>query len=172
MDCTMVTSRVAAFIDGELAPGDCERFVLHIETCDPCTQIVIQLEAQRFVPLSADQRRSICGRGEFWGDMDSVLGTHLDQMVLAKTACLGPWHRRRVGMPLPMVLTYAAAILLAVSWGLQQRERAQLAELATEHLGQQLEQERRLAAQPSVTPTEPGTSTYKVVTYTPERGTF
>jgi hypothetical protein len=43
------------------------------------------------------------------------------------------------------------------------------AEMASEHLGQQLEAERRLAAQPA----EAGTaSTYKVVTYTPERGTF
>ena len=172
MDCTMVTSRVAAFVDGELAPGDCERFVLHIETCDPCTQIVIQLEAQRFEPLSADQRRSMCARGAFWGDMESVLGTHLDQMVLTKTACLGPWHSRRVGLPIPAIVACAAAVLLAVSWGMQQRERAQLAELATEHLGQQLEQERRLAAQPKLSPVMPGASSYKVVTYTPERGTF
>lgn len=172
MDCTTVTSRVAAFLDGELAPADSEHFVLHIEACDQCTQIVIKLEAQRFVPLNSEERTSICGRVEFWGDMNSVLGTHMDQMVLAKTACLGPWHRRRLGMPIPMVVAYAAAMLLAVAWGAQQRGRAMTAELATEHLGQQLEQERRLAAQPSVDPANQGKSAYKVVNYTPERGTF
>ena len=172
MDCTTVASRVAAFLDGELAPADSERFALHLEACDSCTQIVIQLEAQRFSPLSGEERTSICGRVEFWGDMDSVLGTHMDQMVLAKTACLGPWHSRRLGMPVPMIVAYAAAMLLAVAWGAQQRDRAMTAELANEHLGQQLEQERRLAAQPNVAPANQGKRAFKVVTYTPERGTF
>ncbi len=170
MDCLMISSRVAAFVDGELESCECERFVLHIETCDPCTQIVIQIEAQRFSPLSADQRRSICERGAFWGEMDTELNGHLDALVVAP---VGPWHRRRGGLPVPMVVAYAAAILLAVVWGVQQQERAQLAELASEHLGQQLEKERRLAAQPGViTPPVSGDGSYKVVTYAPERASF
>ena len=171
MDCTTVSSRVAAFLDGEMEPGECERFVLHIEACDPCTRLVAKLEAQRFSPLSEGDKTEICGRAEFWCDMDSVLDTHMDQMVLAKTACLGPWYSRRVGLPIPMIAAYAAAMVLAVVWGLQQQERAAVAELATEHLGQQLEQERRLAAQPAPAP-EQGKTAYKVVNYTPERGTF
>ncbi len=171
MDCTMVSSRVAAFLDGEMAPGDCERFILHIEACEPCTRLVARLEAQRFAPLSDDDKTRICGRSEFWSDMDSVLGTHMDQMVLAKTACLGPWYSRRVGLPVPMIVAYAAAMMLAVVWGLQQKDRASTAELASEHLGQQLEQERRLAAQPAPVPDQ-GKTAYKVVNYTPERGTF
>jgi anti-sigma factor RsiW len=173
MDCSGVSSRIAAFLDGELAPADCERFTLHIEACESCAQIVVQLEAQRFLPLDCNEKVTICGRVDFWGDMDSVLSTHMDQMVLAKTACLGPWHKRRVGMPIPLVVAYAAAMLLAVAWGVQQRDRAQTAELSSEHLGQQLEQERRLAAQPSTAPNKVRSGgTYKVVTYTPERGTF
>ena len=61
--------------------------------------------------------------------------------------------------------------MLAVVWGVQQQERATSAEMASDHLGQQLESERRLAAQPTV-PTTPATETYKAVNYTPERGTF
>lgn len=171
MDCTTVTSRVAAFLDGELSPGDGERFILHIEVCTPCAELVAKLEAQQFAPLQAEERERICGRGEFWSDMDSVLCAHMDQMVLSKTACLGPWYQRRVGMPMPMVVAYAAAMLLGVAWGLQQRERAAAAELATEHLGQQLEQERRLASQPTPVQ-EPGKATYRAVNYTPERGAF
>jgi len=170
MDCTMVTSRVAAFLDGALVSSESERFVLHIEACTPCSRIVMEIEAQRFVPLTGQQRQEICDREKFWDDMDSVLGAHMDQMVLAKTACLGPWHRRRVGMPLPMVMAYAAAMLMAVAWGVQQRDRALTAEVASEHLGQELESERRLAAQPA--PEQPRGSTYKVVNYTPQRGTF
>jgi hypothetical protein len=63
-----------------------------------------------------------------------------------------------------------AAMVAAVVWGLQQHDRAAAAELASEHLGQQLESERRLAAQPA--PASGAGTTYKVVTYTPERGTF
>ena len=173
MDCTVVSSRIAAFLDGELAPADTERFALHIEACEACNQMLVQLEAQRFMPLDSREKAMICGRIDFWGDMDSVLSTHMDQMVLAKTASLGPWHRRRVGMPVPWVVAYAAAMLLAVAWGVQQRDRAQTAELSSQHLGQQLEQERRIAAQPSSTPSKNQSGrTFKVVTYTPERGTF
>ena len=172
MDCTIVSGRIAAFLDGELAPADTERFTLHIESCSTCSELVIEMEAQLFAPLSADEKRAICGREEFWSDMDSVLGTHIDQMVLAKTACVGPWHTRRVAMTVPTAVAYAAAMVLAVAWGLVQQDRAQSAELASEHLGQQLEQERRLAAQPVEQAGGSGKGAYKVVTYTPERGTF
>ena len=56
MDCTTVSSRVAAFLDGEMDAGECERFVLHIEACDPCTRLVAKLEAQRFSPWSEDEK--------------------------------------------------------------------------------------------------------------------
>jgi anti-sigma factor RsiW len=172
MDCIVVSSRIAAFLDGELAPAEVEQFSLHIERCEDCTQIVIRLEAQRFVPLSAREKTSICGPPAFWGDMDSVLCTHMDQMVIEQTVCLGPWYSRRIGLPTPMLVAYAAAMLLAVAWGMEQRERALAAEVSADHLGQQLEQERRLAAQPTTPQSEGGSGQYKVVTYTPQRGTF
>ena len=134
-------------------------------------RIVIRMEEQQFTPLKAEARDAICGRDGFWDDMESVLDTHLDQMVLAKTAPSGPWFARRVTLPVPMIAAYAAAMLLAVAWGMQQQDRASTAELASEHLGQQLESERRLAAQPPA-PTAPAAETYKAVNYTPERGTF
>ena len=65
MDCTTVSSRVAAFLDGEMEAGECERFVLHIEGCEPCTRLVAKLEAQRFAPLSEGEKKAICGRAEF-----------------------------------------------------------------------------------------------------------
>ena len=171
MDCTSVKTRVAAFLDGELSPSETERFASHIEHCSSCFQIVLRMEKQHFTPLDAKEREAICGRVGFWGDMDSVLDTHLDQMVLAKTAPSGPWFARRVTLPVPMIAAYAAAMLLAVAWGIQQQDRASTAELASEHLGQQLESERRLAAQPTI-PAAPASETYKAVNYTPERGTF
>ena len=171
MDCTSVTTRVAAFLDGELGPAEAEQFAAHLEGCSACMRIVIRLERQEFTPLDESAREAICSRDGFWGDMESVLDTHLDQMVLAKTAPSGPWFARRLALPVPMVAAYAAALVLAVVWGVQQQERATSAEMASDHLGQQLESERRLAAQPTV-PTTPATETYKAVNYTPERGTF
>ena len=82
------------------------------------------------------------------------------------------WYRRRVGMPAPMVMAYAAAMMLAVAWGMQQRERALSAEVSVEHLGQQLEAERRVVAQPLGPQPAQQNGKIKVVTYTPQRGTF
>ncbi len=172
MDCVVISSRIAAYLDGELAPAEVQQFSMHIERCEDCTQIVIQLEAQRFIPLSPQEQAAICGPTAFWGDMDSVLGAHMDQMVVQHTVRLGPWYRRRVGLPVPMLVAYAAAMLLAVAWGMQQSDRAVAAEISAEHLGQQLEQERRLAAQPTAPQGTSGSGQYKVVTYTPQRGTF
>ena len=169
MDCSSVTLRIAAFLDGQLGESETEQFAMHIDACHECAELVMKLECQRFAPLDTKTQQSICGRREFWGDMEVVLDAHLDQMVLTKTACLGPWYSRRVALPVPMIAAYAAAMVLAVAWGVQQQDRAATAELASDHLGQQLESERRLAAQPVPPSTA---STYKVVTYTPERGTF
>lgn len=171
MDCASVNTRIAAFLDGELSSAESERFASHIESCSSCMQLVVRMEEQVFTPLNRDAREAICNRDAFWDDMESVLGTHLDQMVLAKTAPSGPWFSRRVSLPVPMIAAYAAAMLLAVVWGWQQQDRASSAELASEHLGQQLESERRLAAQPPALKA-PATETFKAVNYTPERGTF
>ena len=82
------------------------------------------------------------------------------------------WYSHRVGMPAPMVMAYAAAMVLAVAWGMQQRDRALAAEVSIEHLGQQLEAERRAVAQPVVPQQAQQSGKIKVVTYTPQRGTF
>ena len=172
MDCVVVKSRIAAFLDGELAPAEAEQFSIHIERCEPCAQIVIRLEAQRFLPLSSQEKSSICNGSGFWGKMDAKLCSEMDQMTVEGVLVVSPWYSRRVGLPAPMLMAYAAAMLLAVAWGMQQRERAMSAEVSAEHLGKQLEQERRLAAQP-VAPQGTATSgQYKVVTYTPQSGTF
>ena len=171
MDCVFVSTRMAAFLDGELAPAEVEQFTLHIERCDDCAQIVIQMEAQRFMPLTAHEKTAICGSSEFWADMDVCLSEELEQ-IGTKGVNVTPWHRRQVGLPAPMVVMYAAAMLLAVAWGMQQQERAQLAEGSAEHLGKQLEQERRIVVQPASGDTSSGSSRYKVVNYVPQSGTF
>jgi hypothetical protein len=171
MDCMTVSTRVAAFLDGELAPSECEQIATHVDKCGACAEMLAALKGQCFDTLSADQKSSVCGETGFWGCMDDVLKAHMDQMVVAATEVRGPWYSQRVGVPMPMVMACAAATLMAVAWGVQQQDRAQSAEMAADHLGQQIEQERRLAAQPQTNPSGSGVA-YKVVNYTPQRGTF
>lgn len=171
MDCVVVQTRVAAFIDGELAPAEAEQFALHIERCGVCAQVVIQMEAQAFMPLTAREKEAVCGSPDFWSDMELGLCEELDA-VAASCGTVKPWYARQVGLPMPMVAMYAAAMLLAIAWGLQQQERAEMAEVSAEHLGKQLEEERRVVVQPPASEARPRKGTYKVVNYTPQSGTF
>ena len=171
MDCVVVQSRVAAFIDGELAPAEAEQFTQHIERCTVCAQIVIRMEAQKFMPLSAREKQAVCGTADFWASMDSGLLDELNQVGASRDRAT-PWYGRRVGLPAPMVVMYAAAMLLAIAWGVQQQERAELAEGSVEHLGKQLEQERRTVVQPATPEPRPRSGSFKVVNYTPQSGTF
>ena len=171
MECMTVKNRVAAFLDGELAPAECEQVTTHLAKCSCCAELVSALQGQCFERFSVVQKADICGEKDFCGCMDGVLSAHMDQMVVTATTVRGPWYSHKVGVPVPMMAAYAAAMLFAVAWGLQQLDRAESAEMAADHLGQQIEQERRLAAQPQTMPSE-GSSAYKVVTYTPQRGTF
>jgi len=172
MDCAKVSTRIAAFLDGELAPAEVEQFSVHIERCTVCAQIVIQLEAQRFMPLSCREKSAICEKDGFWGEMDSKLCAQLDDMSMPAVVVAVPWYSRSVGLPAPMIVAYAAAMLLAVAWGMQQQERAQSAEVSVDHLGKQLEQERRLVNKPAPFQGVAGSGQYKVVNHTPQSGAF
>ena len=56
MDCVFVRTRVAAFIDGELAPAEVEQFAVHIDRCKVCAELVVSIEAQRFMPMSTQEK--------------------------------------------------------------------------------------------------------------------
>ena len=172
MDCVKTHERIAAFLDGELAPSEAEQISAHIERCPTCSTMLKSLSDQRFRPLSSDEKATICSSQGFWDDMDAVLCVQMDQMATPPSIRVHAWYNRRIGLPAPMVAAYAAAMLLAVVWGMQQRERALAAEVSAEHLGQQLEAERQLVVQPGVPQQGQKNGKIKVVTYTPQRGTF
>ena len=104
--------------------------------------------------------------------MEQGLCDELDQLASVTGQARSPWYGRRVGLPIPVAVLYAAAMLLAVGWGMQQQDRAEAAEGSAEHLGRQLEQERRTVAQPAPPASQRESGSYKVVTYTPQSGTF
>ena len=173
MDCVTTHERIAAFLDGELAPAEAEQVQGHIDRCPTCASMMKSLQEQCFRPLSAVEKTAVCSAQGFWDEMDAVLCVEMDDIPGERVVRVHAWYNRRVGLPAPMIAAYAAAMMLAVVWGMQQRERALAAEVSAEHLGQQLEAERQMVVQPGLPqPQGQQNGKIKVVTYTPQRGTF
>ena len=166
MNCGQVTERLAAYLDGQLAPAEAEQVAEHLHGCTHCHQICDAMMAQDFAPLSAQEKADGCGSDGFWDAMDTALESELSAMTPKRQSAQGG---ARMGLPMTVAVAYAAAFLLAVAWGYQHMERADSAEAAAQVLQQQREQEQRLAADP---PTVTGVPAYRPVVYTPQRSTF
>jgi hypothetical protein len=93
----------------------------------------------------------------------------LDKELCAMAPAAAGRTPARLGVPTSVAMAYAAALMLAVAWGYQHMARADEAEATAKELQTQLEQERRLAAEPRSTP---GLPAYRPVAYTPQRATF
>ena len=167
MNCGQVTERLAAYLDGQLAPADAEHLAEHLHGCTPCHQICDAMMTQDFAPLSAEEMEAGCSADGFWDAMDTALESELSG--LSAQGARSGMGGARMGLPVTVAVAYAAAFLLAVAWGYQHMERADSAEAAAQLLQEQLEQERRLAADP---PAVPGVPAYRPVVYTPQRSTF
>ncbi len=168
MDCDSFRDRVAPFVEGQLGPAESEQMGTHIDRCSHCADLITALDQQVFSPLTSEERTRICGVGGFWSDMDSVLAEQMGALHAPRSGS-APWTRRRVAMPVPMIIAYAAALTLAVVWGMSVQQRADRVEVAIEKLSRDLEIERRLASDPK---SERIPSAYRVVNHTPQRGTF
>lgn len=170
MDCTAVSERVAAYLDGQLGEAQGDLVDAHLAICVECAGLLAALAEQRFLPLSAEEKGRLCGGDGFWSQMDSVLCAEMEVMGGVSDGRTA-WHLRQVGLPMPMVLAYAAAMLLAVAWGLQMSEKADQAEETVQRLGERLEAEEGLA--PAPRPTQgAGSGDFQVVRHTPQRATF
>jgi anti-sigma factor RsiW len=165
MNCPEITERLAAFLDGQLAPAEAEQVGEHLSGCTPCHQLCDAMMGQDFAPMSAQERDAGCAGEGFWDAMDGVLDKELSAMAPAAAGRTPA----RLGVPMSVAMAYAAALLLAVAWGYQHMARADEAEATAKELQTQLEQERRLAAEPRSTP---GLPAYQPVAYTPQRATF
>jgi hypothetical protein len=167
MNCAEITDRIAAYLDGQLCPAESEQVSEHLNGCTPCHQLCDCMMAQDFAPLSQEEKDAMCGAG-FWGPMDTALDKELANLERSGTDGAG-WSKGRVGLPMTVAVAYAAALLLAMAWGYRHMERADDAETTAKDLKIQLDQERRIAAEPRVSPEVPA---YRPVSYTPRRATF
>lgn len=156
MDCTAIADRVAGYLDGELARSERTLFEAHLESCERCQTLIEKVSAVDLtppppVPATADPA--------FWASMEGALNTAHEAVAVEEANALPARPRglrglfqRELRVGLPVVIGYAALMLLTVAWALGNLQRAQRAEAVTTDLAQQLELEQRqnLAPQPTV----------------------
>lgn len=169
MDCQTVQDLSIAFLEGELSPGESELVGEHLELCEACAERLALLDEQSddlaALPPPPDPRLDQPG---FWDRMDGALAKEAEHALAPPPPPVPLWRRPLQVSPLGLI-AYAAALALAVGWGWLQQQEAVHATAQAEALGAELEQERRLAAQP---PTPVRVEQYRPVSYTPRRGTF
>jgi anti-sigma factor RsiW len=169
MDCQTVQDLSIAFLEGELSPGETDQVAEHLEICEACAERLALFDEQSedlaALPPPPDPRLQQPG---FWDRMDAALAEEAAHALAPPAPPVPVWRRPLKVSPLGLV-AYAAALLLAVTWGWLQHQDAQQAAAHAASLETELEQERRLAAQP---PTPVRVEQYRPVSYTPRRGTF
>jgi hypothetical protein len=174
MDCAALKDRVAAYLDGQLGEAEQEMFEAHLACCPDCVCATDALATQTFSPLSAEARDRVCGAKGFWQDMDCALGPSLTEMAPVCSITVR-WTQRRLNLPLPLVMAYAAAFGLAVVWGTRHMVRADDAVHSMERMSTEVNQEgprsEERQIRPQVQP-RPRPQPYRLVSHPPQRGTF
>lgn len=169
MDCQTVQALSIAFLEGELSPGETDQVGEHLESCEPCAARLAALDAHSDVlaALAPPPDPRLLEPG-FWDRMETAVSREAEQVLAPPPPPVPRWRRPLQVTPLGL-FAYAAALVLAVGWGWMQHQDAAQATAQAEALGAELEQERRLAAQP---PRPVRLEQYRPVSYTPRRGTF
>jgi anti-sigma factor RsiW len=145
MDCTDVTDRLAPYLDDELAPGEIELLERHLDGCEACRTRIEKLSAQDLSPPQpAAALLARVSSEEFWAGMDSRLAEEIE----AVEASSGPLRQRFVASISWKVVGYAAAMALALLWGMHSHREVRIARAEVESLARQLEREQRLAEGP------------------------
>ncbi|MBL8618001.1 MAG: zf-HC2 domain-containing protein [Deltaproteobacteria bacterium] len=174
MDCKTVADRLAAWLDGELAPAERQWLEQHIERCPACAERAAALaEQQEALAALAPTPAALQRPDHFWASMDQRLDAELSAMELratqqARHPPAPPLWRRQHAVGLPAICAYAAALLLLVAFGARQSAALSAAQAQVQRLESDLQRADRLIAQPP--PAEP--ALYRTVSYTPERGHF
>lgn len=146
MDCPTTADRVAAYLDGELARSELELFEQHLDACAGCRGLVERVAA---VDLTPPPPLAQVAEPRFWGRMDEALAMeHTRSSVAASSAASsagkrrGPWTWE-LRVSLPVVLAYAAFLLLAVGWSVSNLRRAQVAEDSLTQMEEMVQREQR-----------------------------
>lgn len=173
MDCRTARDHIASWLDGELSRGEVEQLEAHMEHCESCRAVADDLSQQgQVLELLRPLPLAEVADPAFWDRMH----TRLSREVVRVQREGHPRERglraaltRRLSVPAPAALAYAAALLGALWWGWAHQERADQAEAGVQALAVALEREQRLAAAPAM-PLR--SQEYRTSVYTPHRGNF
>lgn len=149
MDCNAIADRVAAYLDDELSRSEREVFEEHLESCEQCQQVVERVAA---VDLSPPPPLPAVGAPGFWDRMDRALEVELSRPATTEqprpvgSRRLWSWELR---VSAPVVLAYAAFLLLAIGWSFANLKRAQTAENALIDMEEMVQREQRRNPQPA-----------------------
>lgn len=179
MDCNTVHDRLAAWLDGELAPADQRWLEQHLERCMGCAQHAADLaEQQELLEQLPPPRLPRLQEASFWEPMNAKLAPALE--VLHRRPPPTPsrpsfWSRELAITPVAVAI-YGGLMAALVLWSLRLHLHLDEAELQIQDLTQQVERSERLDAAPLPMPAEPepayADDGFRTVTYTPERGHF
>lgn len=151
MDCNAVAERVAPYLDNELSKSEQQLFEQHLEVCEACQELVERVAS---VDLSPPPPREEVGAPGFWDAMDEAIAAEQAREP-APTASRPSAGRRlwswELRVSLPVVLAYAAFLLLAIGWSFANLERARDAEDALIDMTEMVQREQRRNQQPATT---------------------
>lgn len=169
MDCDNTRDLAVPYLEQQLAPAQHDLIRDHLGACVDCSKYVQRLADQQatldVLRPPADPRLA---DASFWGPMDEALAAHRATLTSTPAVSVSFWRRRLEVTPLGL-MAYAAALLLALSWGWMQRQAADSAQHQIARAEANLEQERRLQGSPQ--PLQ-RSGRYQPVAHTPRRGSL
>ena len=164
MDCGTVNDRLAAFLDGELAPAEARWVEEHLGTCESCCAKAEAFAEQNDVLSSLGHGASCVREPEFWAQMDANLAPHLASLQQSPPPL--PFWRKEFRISSVGVLAYAAALLLALGFAYERFQALENEKERVQTLENELQRAERLAAEPPPLHGQP----YRAVSYAPDRG--
>jgi anti-sigma factor RsiW len=179
MDCKTVHDRLAAWLDGELAPADQRWLEQHLERCMGCSQQAADLaEQQEMLEQLPPPSLPRLHEASFWAPMQAKLAPALDELQrrpLPKPIKPSFWRRELAITPVAITI-YGALMAALLLWSLRLNVQLDAADVQIQDLTQQVERSERLDAAPLPLPAEPepayANDSFRPVNYTPERGHF
>jgi anti-sigma factor RsiW len=160
-------------LEDELSPSQHELASNHLDACVECADLASRISGQdRALASLSPDRDPRLEQDTFWGPMNDAVDAAWDTPVPAEPTQRERFFRREFRVTPVGLLAYAAALLLALSWGWSNHLDAQQAANQADVL--RAEQQPSHTPVPSRIASPPASSTqpYQPVRYTPRRGTL
>lgn len=162
MRCRHVRTRLVAFQDEELAPGEAQQVVDHLARCGDCRQLERRLDGvtpQARLVVPADVRARLHARVD--GPVLRRVAASRPQPRRSVLAGWLAWFRRETEVPMGALLAYGLVLAGVLAWGLSNW-------WTLEHLEARLDAHQTAAAGAPEAPTQIPAEQYRPASWTPE----